>query len=206
MIIMDKMTGEITVKTYSSLGECDVDEILRYASAKGADGSIRELAQRCIGELDKRLSFSVCYKEYGICREETAYDLGFCRIASKDLDKNLAGCNAVILFAATLGIEADRLIARHSKESAAKGLMTDAVCTERIERLCDVFEREITDGLESRPRYSPGYGDVPIELQKSIFRALDLERRLGITLNGSMLVSPTKTVTALIGIKRRYNK
>lgn len=197
------MTSEITIKKYGSLGEYDEGEILRYAAAADAGDEVKALIKECTGELDAKLSCRVCFKEYSICREETAYDLGFCRIASKDLDKNLTGCNAVILFAATLGIEADRLIARHSKESAAKALITDAICAERIERLCDVFEKEITERTESRPRYSPGYGDVPIELQKSIFRALDLERKLGVTLNDSMLISPTKSVTAIIGIKRR---
>lgn len=198
------MISEITVKKYSTLGEYNINEILRYASAKGADESIVELARSCINELEAKFSYRVCYKEYGICREETAYDLGFCRIASKDLDKNLAGCSSIILFAATIGIEADRLIAKHAVESPAKALLTDAICTERIERLCDVFTQEITDGtLLHRPRYSPGYGDVPIDIQKNVFRALDLERRLGLTLNGSMLISPTKSVTAMIGIKRR---
>ena len=51
-----------------------------------------------------------------------------------------------------------------------------------------------------RPRFSPGYGDLPIEIQKDIFRALDCPRRIGLTLNENLLMSPTKSVSAIIGI------
>jgi cobalamin-dependent methionine synthase I len=37
-------------------------------------------------------------------------------------------------------------------------------------------------------------------LQKDIFAALDCPRRIGLTLGEGMLMSPTKSVTALIGV------
>ena len=52
-------------------------------------------------------------------------------------------------------------------------------------------------------RYSPGYGDLPLELQREIIRVLDCGRTIGITLTESLLMQPSKSVTAVIGMKER---
>ncbi|MBQ5601557.1 MAG: Vitamin B12 dependent methionine synthase activation subunit, partial [Clostridia bacterium] len=71
-----------------------------------------------------------------------------------------------------------------------------------IEALCDAFcadiKKEYNTGLE--PRFSPGYGDLPLSAQKNIFAVLDPERRIGLTLNSSLLMSPSKSVTAFVGL------
>ena len=54
--------------------------------------------------------------------------------------------------------------------------------------------------MQLRPRFSPGYGDLPLELQKDVFRVLDCPRKIGLSLNESLLMSPSKSVTAIIGI------
>ena len=199
------MTEKLTVKTYPSLPEINRNEVLRYLHAKG-DEPTKALIEEVIGELDGKLSYKVIYKSYSICREECSYDLGFANVKSTDLDRALFGCDSIILFAATLGAGADRMISRYSSVLPSRALVIDAICTERIEALCDAFEREITKDRYSRPRYSPGYGDVPIEIQRDVFRALELQSRFGLVLNDSMLVTPTKTVSAFIGLGRRNAK
>ncbi len=191
------------MKTYPSLCEYDVDRILRYAGARDAGGELHALLLDCLAELEGRIFPRVCYREYSICREETAYDLGFARIESRDLDRALEGCDSVIVFAATIGAAVDRLIQRYSRIAPLRALMIDAVCTERIETLCDTFERDMTEGIYHRPRYSPGYGDVPLDVQKDIVRALDTGGQIGVLLGESMLMIPTKSVSAFIGIRRR---
>ena len=57
-------------------------------------------------------------------------------------------------------------------------------------------------GLPLSARFSAGYGDVPLELQRDIFALLDCPRRIGLTLNESLLMSPSKSVTAIVGISR----
>ena len=76
---------------------------------------------------------------------------------------------------------------------------------ERIECLCDIFCKEIREDVEQlhrtvTPRYSPGYGDMPLEKQKDIFALLDCNRQIGISLNESLLMTPSKSVTAIFGI------
>ncbi len=80
-----------------------------------------------------------------------------------------------------------------------------AIGAERIESLCDMFCGELAetyakDGMSLRPRFSPGYGDLPLEAQKSVFKALDCHRKIGLALNDSLLMSPSKSVTAIVGL------
>ena len=120
---------------------------------------------------------------------------------SSSLSKNLSGCKKIILFAATVGIGIDRLIMKYGKIYPVKGLMMQALGAERIEALCDAFVSEMEKtGQKMRPRFSPGYGDLPLEFQKEIFAALAPEKNIGLTLSASCLMSPTKSVTAIIGI------
>ena len=183
-----------------------MEEIMRYA---GAGGSGREdiltLAQECAGLVRGKLSYRVCWREFPVTCDETGFDLGFARTESASLRRHLMGCDRIVLFAATVGLNMDRLIARCSAVSPARALMLQAVGAERIEALCDLFCGDISrraagDGKRARPRFSPGYGDLPLELQRDIFRVMDCQRAIGLTLNESLLMSPSKSVTAIIGI------
>ena len=55
-------------------------------------------------------------------------------------------------------------------------------------------------GLYTNFRFSPGYGDMPLQTQSVLLAALDAQRKLGITLSKSLLMTPTKSVTAVIGL------
>ena len=131
--------------------------------------------------------------------------------SSRDLWKTFDGCDRVILFAATIGLPIDRLILRYGKISPSKALFLQAIGAERIEALCELFftdmqEEKRKDGYLLRPRFSAGYGDFPLEAQKEIFASLDCARKIGLSLNESLLMSPTKSVTALIGAKKGVNE
>ena len=54
--------------------------------------------------------------------------------------------------------------------------------------------------MKLRQRFSPGYGDLPLQAQRAIFDALQCHKEIGLYLNESLLMSPTKSVTAIVGI------
>ena len=127
------------------------------------------------------------------------------RVESADLAANLSGCGLALLYAATLGESADRLVHRYELLSMLKASAAQAAGAEIIESFCDSAVKEIGKqmqprGLYLKPRFSPGYGDFALEHQRDFFRVLDLERKLGLHLNGSLLMVPTKSVTAVIGL------
>ncbi len=186
----------------------DRREILRYAGVRGEAPELDSLLQSCLDEVRGKLTYKVCYCEFPLTFHGGRLDLGFVETDSEGLKKNLMGCDRIVLFAATVGIEIDRLIARYSSVSPTRSLLFQAIGAERIECLCDVFEREIAArkagvGLGIRPRFSPGYGDFPLDVQSDIFAVLDCQRKIGLTLNQSLLMSPSKSVTAIIGVTAR---
>ena len=68
------------------------------------------------------------------------------------------------------------------------------------EAACDRTDNILSSRLICRPRFSPGYGDLPLSLQPEVIRATGADRRLGITLSSSLLMTPKKSVTAIKGI------
>ncbi len=198
----------INVKNYEApfLNE---RECLRYAGTSPQTISAEEKAlfEACLAELGNKLTYKVCWSRFSVKREGEILDLGFAKTASRGLIKNLEGCEEVILFATTIGLEIDRLIRKYTRLSPAKALFFQAIGAERIESLCDTFCEELKEsGLYLKPRFSPGYGDLPLDLQKDIFRVLDCPRKIGLTLNESLLMSPSKSVTAIIGISKEEQK
>lgn len=205
-----KMIGTVYTKTYSS-PPIDRKEILRYAGVREDTSEITALLEECLCECDGKLTYNVCYAEFDITRHNGFTDMAFFRTDSKMLSENLAGCASAVLFAATVGIGIDRLIARFGTVSPAKALMLQAIGAERIESLCDAFCKDMAEcfdrmGRKLHKRFSPGYGDLPITVQKDIFSVLDCPRRIGLCLNDSMIMSPTKSVTAFMGVSDKNKK
>ena len=197
----------IVYKNSYSAPDIDAREALRYAGVRGDAPKIRELLDECIREAAPHLSYKLCYAYYPLTRVKFSLDMGFATVISEKLAAHLDGCCEIILLAATVGIDFDRFIAKQGKISPTKALLLDGLGTERIEALCDLFcreeaERRAEAGEALTSRFSAGYGDLSLELQKSIFAALDCEKNIGLTLGDSLLMSPQKSVTAIIGIKK----
>ena len=122
------------------------------------------------------------------------------------LAQNLDGCKKAVVFAATLGTQADTLLRKAQSEGTADVMVCQAVLAARIEEVCDNLEKEIkaSQGVELRRRYSPGYYDLKLESQKDFFKLIDITKRIGVTLSDNMLMIPSKSVTAFIGIENEY--
>ena len=180
----------------------DRREALRYAGARGADSATEALLEECITEAEGQLRYSCVYCI--LTKSELSQLLPYG--GSELLSSRLAGCEGAMLLCATVGIGLDRLIAKYGSLSPARALMLQALGAERIEALCDLFCRDMGEelsmkGMSLTPRFSPGYGDLPLSAQKEIFAILNCPKMIGLTLNESLIMSPTKSVTAIIGIK-----
>ena len=180
-------------------------EVLRYAGTREETPEIARLLDSALAEAMPALSGTVCWREFPLTRQDGLLDLGFARVRSNSLNRNLQDCDRIVLFAATVGLGLDRLISRYSRVSPSRALILQAIGAERIEALCDTFCEHIqqdaeVSGLRIAPRFSPGYGDFPLAVQTEIFQVLDCSRKIGLTLNQSLLMSPSKSVTAVIGL------
>lgn len=127
-----------------------------------------------------------------------------------DICRHLGGCNQVVLLAATLGISADNLIRFWENTDITKSLVLDACATQMIESCCDEIENEVRAEAADRSlnittRFSPGYGDLPLDIQPGMLAVLDTGRKIGLTCTDSLIMLPRKSVTALIGIGKDNN-
>ena len=193
----NKMESIIFTKTYPQ-PPVNRPEILRYMRCGDAGGEFDELLEACLSELLPRLSYKVCWRVSDISDDVV-------KTSSRVLSRALQGCDKLVLFAATIGLAPDRLIAKYGRLSPSKALCMQAIGAERIESLCDMFCEEIAadfaeKGYHARRRFSPGYGDFPLDIQKAIFQSLDCPRKIGLSLNDSLLMSQSRSVTALIGL------
>ena len=180
-------------------------EIVRYSGAKEETEELGKLIDECLSEVKGKLSYRVCFSQNEVKKDGEKLDLTFLKTDSCDLYKNLSGCESAVVFAATVGIEMDRLIERNKRINPSKALIFQAIGAERIESLCDSFTEDLKENLKKenkflRPRFSPGYGDFPIENQNEIFEFLQCSKKIGVSLNASFFMSPSKSVTAIIGI------
>ena len=187
-----------------SLPPPDEREVLRYAACRQADEQTLTLLRECIAEAGAVIRPKVCWRIAELSTDKCGCNAEHLRFDSRDLAKNLSGCSQVIIMGATLGTELDRLIARYGRLSPARALLLDALGSERTEALCDTFCRSLceSDGISLRPRFSPGYGDLPLQAQRDIFDLLDCEKNIGLYLTQSLLMTPCKSVTAFAGVGR----
>lgn len=180
------------IKTYKDI-EIKKEEIYRYMKTKETN-EISHLVDDCLKECKDILSFSVAFDEFDISVADDEIDLSFAKIKSKSLSKFLGDSNKIVVFVATIGLGIDRLINKYSKTSQSRALSISAIGTVYIEALCDKFNFEIS---ENNKRFSPGYGDLELSVQKEIFKVLDTNK-IGVTLNDNLLMSPVKSVSAII--------
>ena len=126
----------------------------------------------------------------------------------ESIKKHLAGCERVVIMGVTLGRSVDNLISRLEVKDMKMAVLADTGASVLADMFADELEEEIRKGLpEETPymtgRFSPGYGDLPLDTQRDLIRALDAERKIGLTLNENNLMIPMKSVTAIIGISSK---
>ena len=198
----------VVMKTTLRLPPVCRREVLRYAGCREETAETAALLDLCLAEAEPLLTGRVCWLELPLTVEEDRCAFGDAVFFSRDLAKNLSGCHGGVLFAATVGAGIDRLLARYSVTSPARAVLLQALGAERVEALCDAFcsRLEAETGMGLRPRFSPGYGDLPLAAQKQIFALLEPMRHIGLSLTESLLMSPTKSVTAFVGLTEGKTK
>ena len=184
----------------------DRREILRYAGVRGEAADVEALLEECLREAAPILTYRACFCELEVKQKENRIMLGEHSVNSSALAARLQGCSRAVILAATVGIALDRLIARYSASMPSKAVLFSAIGDERVEALCDCLCEELSEqyakvGATLCARFSPGYGDLPLEFQNVIFSELHCSGKLGLCLGENLLMTPSKSVTAIVGIK-----
>ena len=123
-------------------------------------------------------------------------------LTGQDIRSHLSGCTDCILLAATLGAQVDTLIRRAQVNDMEQALWLDAAASAAIEEVCDTAQRQIAEqlGQSLTHRFSCGYGDLPLSIQPQLCTLLDSAKSIGLSVSHSSMLTPVKSVTAILGI------
>ena len=170
-------------------------EVLRYLGYKGTmeiQGAVEDEVEACLELLGQKAEPKHLVRSFPL-RLGTEYEIDcgcFCT-RSKNLSKNLQECEMVLVFAATLGLGTDYVIQKYNHLQMSRAVILQAAAAAMIEEYCDQVCRELKERYEAgewylRPRFSPGYGDFPLECQSSLLDGLEAGKRLGIRLTSEI--------------------
>jgi hypothetical protein len=186
-------------------------EALRYLGYgnNACDEATRALIDACFEEL-KTANKAHAYGVFELGMAEGEPDdqrvtlRGGGDIKSKSLRRHFDGCRKVAVMCATLGSAVDYMLLRYGRTDVRHQVVLHACAAAAIEAYCDEIEDKIraeakNDGFNTVSRFSPGYGDLSLEYQPLLLRLVQAEKRIGLTATESLVLVPSKSVTALIG-------
>ena len=185
-----------------------IEEALRYLGAADAPETLR---RQVAGEAE---TLSAQFRPRHVCKvcelDFQGEEIFLCGTAvvlkGGTALKMLAQCHRAALLACTLGARFVLALTAMQARNMARAVILDACGSALVEQGCDEAEKELSARFPGRyltDRFSPGYGDLPLELQRDICAALDTPRRLGLHVTESLLLNPVKSVTAVIGLSDR---
>lgn len=187
----------------------DREEILRYSGyRKGIELTqvSDEQIEKCIDRVNKIANIRTNWKLFDIseCNDGILLDGYNVVLKGNSIRKHLKGCDKAVLMCATIGPQFDREVSKVMLTDAAAGVYMNSCGITLIEKVMDNFQREIDAALpkgHTGLRFSPGYGDLPLETQQDFMTLLNMERVAGIRLGANFLMNPEKSVTAVAGIR-----
>ena len=177
-------------------------EIKRYLGvANVSDPRIDELIDKAIVMIKDTATVKYTSKIFDIITDENGVFCGNLYFKSRNLRDLFKDSDQAVLLGITLGVGVDRLIERTALENIALASVLQSTAAAFIEEEIDKIEPEITFGQPHTMRFSAGYGDFDIAHQADILNMLQAYK-IGLATTNSMQLVPTKSVTAIIGIKK----
>ena len=184
----------------------ETERYLGYGKTQTVADEVESKIKAAVAELQKIIVPQAVYAEFDIQIDGELISFSDIQIKSRYLTMNLKNCSKVILFASTIGPQVDARIRRAQLQGTVDAAIFQAAgamfIEAFVEKLNDKLKTEYGEkGYKTHPRYSPGYGDVPLTIQNEFFRLLPA-KRIGLTLMESLIMAPEKSVTAFIGLEK----
>ena len=187
-------------------------EVLRYLgyTGKNVDKYTNQLIDECLQEIRDIASpkhqvriFDLEFRQDGIHVQNTTLIL-----QGHDIWKHLEHSKKCALMAVTLGIKVDQRIKYYNLTNLTKAVILDACATAYVEAVCDNVESQVKalatqSNLHTTFRFSPGYGDLAIDIQNELLRILNASITIGLTATPEHILLPLKSVTAIIGFETK---
>ena len=185
-------------------------EAFRYMGYKtgNIDEKIIALTDQCESELISVIKPRFVYKVFDIEHSDNGVVVNNTSLIlkGKDISDHLKDCERCVLMCATISIDVDNLIRKYEAQDMAKAVIADCLASAAIEQVCNEAEKEIKSDVGEYNftwRFSPGYGDFPLEIQRDFVDVLDAQKRVGVNVSESLIMIPRKSVTAVIGVSEK---
>lgn len=198
-------------KALFSLEQADYEETARYlgySKISLPDNVVSSLIKECCSQMFEYITPKAVYDCFDLSfdsQNPLLINFADITIKSEALSRNLSKCTKTYIFAATIGPQVDALIRKTQKLDSVKASVFQAAGAMFVEKVVECVNQEIKkitaeQGKNCKPRFSPGYGDVSLEVQKDFFRLLPCSK-IGLTLMDTLIMAPEKSVTAFIGVQ-----
>ena len=186
--------------------DIDVKETRRYAGLQKAQDFDEKLIEEAC--LEARLlavprGIWQMY-DYDAAAQTVLADPPF-TMEGKLIAKHLAKAEKVIVLSASIGDAIEEHVTKYFSDGRyAYSVILDAAATAAVEQVADAMEKAIEpkvakEGYTMRWRFSPGYGDWPLEQQPEMVRLAESEK-IGVRLSDASMLVPRKSITAIIGL------
>ncbi len=207
--------SRMALSDYQYIGEAPIgiepQEVLRYQGCRVPLAQVKEdiqsLVRSQISHSHRFIKPQAVYRFWparlypeGKVKIEGGSELSIGRGARK-----WTGLQYIALAICTVGTALEKEISRlFSVGEYAAAVMLDSVGTVAVESLADhvndiICQQVLAEGLSLTHRISPGYGDWALEEQKTVFALLPGDR-IDVTLTGTCMMQPRKSVSFITGI------
>ncbi len=184
-----------------------ISDALRYMKVPPTvrDEELLRTVREAFVNLEGCISPRCVWGRFGIAHFDGGIELEGAEIHSKNIARLTENSDECILLAATLGHEVDRQIALAQRKNMLSGVALDACAGVRVDAYIDGYVLNeivpnLREGESLTHRFSPGYGDLSMSVTEEIIAVLNATKRIGLSVTRSLMMTPMKSVTAIIGI------
>lgn len=174
---------------------------------KEPDASVLAETERCEKRLLEAAKPRYVSRVFDLDRAGGGLRLSGCEFAleGRSIALHLEGCSKAVVIAATLSADADRFLKRAALEDGLSGLVSDALASAYIEQVLERARTEVIDstGMYCTWCFAAGYGDFPLNTVKDLLSCVDAERRIGLSVTASNMLTPQKSIAAVAGLSER---
>lgn len=189
------------------LHEIDKCEVLRYLGYRDnlPDSLVAAQLDAACATLLRLARPQALYRLFDLKRQDNGYMLCGTTVTllGADICTHLQDARQCALMAVTLGAAMDLELRRVQVKNVAQAFVLNAVASTAVEQVCDTLcghiQEAAGEGQWLTPRFSPGYGDMPLAQQKHLCALLDVAK-IGISHTAHHLLLPSKSITAVLGL------
>jgi len=113
-------------------------------------------------------------------------------LVGNDIARFLSGCKSVLVFAVTLGEDFDRQLRKVQLTSMSRAVEQDSLAGKILD--------DFLDERVGKRRFSPGYGDFPLSVNRDIVTVLRASTKIGLCVTADYVLTPQKSITGVVAI------